>query len=180
MSGTWGRRPLASGAMASLAIAGVALTSAQHGEPRSGTLDEHPQIQYALRPTTDRVTALNQSLAQSGRSLKKDARTGYLLPVLEALGVPVESQLLVFSKTGVQRAYTGPQHPRALFFNESVAVAYVPGAPVIELAAHAAQQAGGFYTIDQAAAAPAFVRRPSSRAGQWPASTLNVPGLIPP
>ena len=178
MSGTWSRRLLASGAMASLAIAGVALTSAQHGEPRSGTLNEHPGIQYALRPTTDRVTALNQSLAQNGRSLKKDARTGYLLPVLEALGVPVESQLLVFSKTGVQRAYTGPQHPRALYFNESVAVAYVPGAPVIELAAHDAQQAVVFYTVDQAAAAPAFVRRTSCLTCHVSASTLNVPGLI--
>jgi hypothetical protein len=164
--------------MASLAIAGVALTSAQHGEPRSGTLDEHPGIQYALRPTTDRVAALNQSLAQSGRALRRDARTGYLLPVLEALGVPVESQMLVFSKTGVQRAYTSPQTPRALFFNESVAVAYVPGAPVIELAAHDAQQAVVFYTVDQAAAAPAFVRRTSCLTCHVSASTLNVPGLI--
>ena len=52
--------------MAGMAIAGVALTSAQHGEPRSGPLDEHPGIQYALRPTTDRVTALNQSLDNAG------------------------------------------------------------------------------------------------------------------
>jgi hypothetical protein len=164
--------------MASLAIASVALTSAQHGEPRSGTLDEHPGIQYALRPTTDRVAALNQSLAQSGRSLRRDARTGYLLPVLEALDVPMESQMLVFSKTGVQRAYTSPRTPRALFFNESVAIAYVPGAPVIELAAHDAQQAVVFYTVDQAAAAPAFVRRTSCLTCHVSASTLNVPGLI--
>jgi hypothetical protein len=164
--------------MASLAIAGVVLTSAQHHEPWAGTLDEHPGIQYALRPTTDRVAALNQSLAQSGRSLKRDARTGYLLPVLEALGVPVESQLLVFSKTGVQRAYTGPRNPRALFFNESVAVAYVPGAPVIELAAHDAQQAVVFYTVDQADAAPVFARRTSCLTCHISASTLNVPGMI--
>ena len=55
---------------------------------------------------------------------------------LEALGVPVESQLLVFSKTGVQRALTSPHNPRALFYDESVVVGYVPGAPALEIAAH--------------------------------------------
>src|SRR5439155_17806845 len=123
--------------------------------------DEHPRIQYALRPTSDRVAKLNQALTESGPSLHRDARTGYLLPVLEALGVPIESQLLVFSKTGVQRDYTSPRNPRALFFDESVVVAYVPGAPAIELAAHDPQQGVVFYTLDQAAAAPVLTRQTS-------------------
>jgi hypothetical protein len=178
MSATWSRRLLPSGALLSMAIANIALTSGQRQEPWAGVLDEHPGIQYATRPTTDRVAKLNQALTQSGRLLQRDARTGYLLPVLEALGVPVESQLLVFSKTGVQRAYTSPQNPRALFFNESVVVGYVPGAPVIELAVHDPQQAVVFYTIDQAAAAPAFVRRTSCLTCHVSASTLNVPGMI--
>ena len=62
-----------------------------------------------------------------------DARTGYLLSLFDALGVAPESQLLVFSKTGVQRAYTGPRTPRALYFDESVAIGYAPGAPQIEI-----------------------------------------------
>ena len=33
--------------------------------------------------------------------------------VLDALHVPVESQMLVMSKTGVQGLYTGPANPRA-------------------------------------------------------------------
>ena len=169
---------LVSGAALGAAIASVAVTSSQGRQPWAGVLEEHPEIQYASRPTTDRVARLNQSLAQRGRSLQRDARTGYLLPVLEALGVPVESQLLVFSKTGVQRAYTSPHNPRAVFFNESVAVAYVPGAPVIELAAHDAQQGVVFYIVDQTAAAPAFLRRTSCLTCHVSASTLIVPGMI--
>src|SRR4029453_15606964 len=104
--------------------------------------------------------------------------TGYLLSILEALGVPVESQLLVFSKTGVQRAYTGPLNPRAIFFTESFVVGYVPGAPVIELAAPDRQQGVVFYTLDQAAVAPVFTRQTTCLACHVSASTLDVPGMI--
>src|SRR5258707_107365 len=154
MHGTWRGRLLASVAALSMAIAGSALMSGQKPEPWQGVLDEHPAIQYAIRPTTDRVAKLNEALIRGGRSLQRDPRTSYLRPVLEALGVPAESQLLVFSKTGVQRAHTGPRNPRALFFDESVVVGYVPGAPVIELAAHDPQQGVVFYTLDQAGAPP--------------------------
>src|SRR5882757_10687142 len=98
MHGTWRGRLLANVAALSMAFAGSALMSGQKPEPWPGVLDEHPSIQYAIRPTTDRVAKLNQALAQREQSLQRDTRTGYLLPVLEALGVPVESQLLVFSK----------------------------------------------------------------------------------
>src|SRR3977135_1671256 len=149
MHGTWRGRLLAGRAGLLMATPGSALMSGQKPEPWPGVLDEHPSIQYAIRPTTDRVAKLNQALAEGRRSLQRVSRTGYLLPVLEVLGVPAESQLLVFSKTGVQRAYTGPHSPRAIFFNESVVVAYVPGAPVIELAAHDPQQGGLIYSPTQ-------------------------------
>jgi hypothetical protein len=100
------------------------------------------------------------------------------MSVLDALGVPVESQLLVFSKTGVQRAYTSPHNPRALFYNEAVVVGYVPGAPLIEIASVDPQQATIFYTVDQAAPAPVFVRGRSCLSCHVSASTLDVPGLI--
>jgi hypothetical protein len=144
----------------------------------AGVLDEHPAIQYASRPTADSVAKLSQSLSASGRSLQRDPQTGFLLPVLGALGVPVGSQLLVFSKTGVQRAYTSPGNPRALFFNESVAVGYVPGAPVLELAADDPQQGVVFYTVDQAESAPVFTRRTSCLSCHVSSSTLDVPGMI--
>ena len=170
--------PLAvSAAALGIALAGSISTSGQQHEEWAGVLDEHPQIAYATRPTNDRVAKLNRAL-QRGRPLHRDTRTGYLLSVLKALGVPVESQLLVFSKTGVQRAYTSPHTPRAIFFDESAVVAYVPGAPMIELAAHDPQQGVVFYTLEQGAAAPVLTRRTSCLTCHVSASTLNVPGII--
>jgi hypothetical protein len=156
---------------------GVRTSGQVHGG-WAGVLDEHPSIQYATRPTTDRVAALRRSLETGARSLRRDDQTGYLRPVLDALGVPVASQLLVFSKTGVQRAFTSPHIPRALYFDDSVAVGYVPGAPVIELAAHDPQQGVVFYTIEQASTTPVPTRQRSCLTCHVSASTLDVPGYI--
>ena len=57
-------------------------------------------------------------------------------------------------------------------------VGYVPGAPLIEIASLDPQQAVIFYTVDQAAPAPAFVRGRSCLSCHVSASTLDVPGLI--
>lgn len=73
---------------------------------RSPLPTQHPAIQYATRATTDRVARLGAAIAAGSRTLARDAGSGYLLPLLDALGVPAESQLLVFSKTAVQRHYT--------------------------------------------------------------------------
>ena len=164
-------------AAVTIALASRAM-SGQRQPASTGVLDEHPAIQYAMRPTTDRVAKLSQALTRGERTLVRDARTGFVLPVLQALGVPLESQLLVFSKTGVQSAYTGPRNPRAIFFDQSVVVAYVPGAPVIELAAHDPQQGVVFYTIDPSAAAPVPVRHVGCMSCHVTASTLEAPGII--
>jgi hypothetical protein len=131
-----------------------------------------------VAPAADRVARLNQALARHERSLRRDPRTGYLVSVLDALGVPAESQLLVFSKTGVQRAYTSPRTPRALYFDQSVAVGYVPGAPEIEVAAHDPLQGVVFYTLDQTSDAPSFTRQTSCLGCHVSAGTLGVPGMI--
>jgi hypothetical protein len=153
---------------------------AQVRSPFPGTLDEHPAIRYADRPAADRVARLNEELAAGRRPLVPDARTAYLLPVLQALEIPVESQLLVFSKTGLQRAHTGPANPRALYYNGSVVVGYIPGAAALEIASHDPQQGVMFYTVEQAASpgTARFSRRTNCLTCHISASTLEVPGFI--
>jgi hypothetical protein len=124
------------------------------------------------------VAALSAVLAQNPNAVARDPATGYLRGVLSALGVPQESQLLVFSKTGVQSSYTSPRSPRALFFDQSVAIGYNPGAPLLEIAAHDPQQGVVFYTIDQAAATPVLTKRTSCLTCHVSATTLYVPGMI--
>jgi hypothetical protein len=87
--------------------------------------------------------------------------------------------VLVFSKSGIQRAFTSPENPRALYYNPSVVVGYIPGAPVLEIAAQDPQQGTVFYTLDQGAASePRFVRGSTCLTCHVSASTLDVPGPI--
>jgi L-asparaginase type II len=152
----------------------------QGQSPFPGTLDEHPAIRYADRPPTDRVARLNQEIVTGRQTLVPDPRTGYLLPVLKALDIPVASQLLVFSKTGLQRAHTGPQNPRALYYNGSVVVGYIPGAAALEVAALDPQQGVMFYTVEQAASegTARFSRRTNCLTCHISAVTQEVPGFI--
>lgn len=65
---------------------------------------EHPSIDYADRPVTDPVAELNRKVQEGAVELKFDPSQGYLRSVLKALNVPIESQVVVFSKTSVSSA----------------------------------------------------------------------------
>src|SRR5437773_11773550 len=106
MSGTWRAPMMAAVLLLGLTIAYDAIVSGNQTPQWGGVFHEHPAIQYATRPTTDRVARLQEALTRGAQSLQRDPKTGYLRSILTALGLSVESQLLVFSKTGVQRAYT--------------------------------------------------------------------------
>jgi hypothetical protein len=142
-------------------------------------LDEHPAIDYATRPTRDRVAVLSRAIAGSNVMVPYHERSGYLLAVLEALKIPVESQLLVFSKTGIQGAVTGPENPRAIFFNDSVAVGFIPGARMLEVAAHDPEQGVQFYVIDQTRRDRMVITRQTTCVTcHISSSTLDVPGML--
>lgn len=168
--------------VAAVAVGTVASGAAQAPTGRTawaGMLDEHPAIAYQSRPPDDRVARLNRTLSYGSRTLAHDARRGYLPAVLEALGLSPESQLLIFSKSGLQRDHTGPETPRALYFDDAVTVGYVAGAPTLELAAHDPQQGVMFYTLAQAPTGrPTFVRQTGCLTCHVSAATLDVPGLI--
>lgn len=145
-----------------------------------GVLDEHPAIEYATRPVHDAVARLNDALEHGAASLAFDGeRGGYLPAVLAALRVPVESQMLVLSRTGVQRQFTRPSNPRALYYNDQVAVGYIRGSPFLELAAHDPEQGVVFYTLDQRAAErPAFSHQTSCLQCHVASGTVEVPGFL--
>jgi hypothetical protein len=171
------------GVLVALALGGLlpftGLWAQQSGEPYPGLLDEHPAIQYDIRPVHDRVAQLDAELRRGTRTLKAEGQGRYLRAVLDALQVPAASQLLVFSKTGIQGSLTGPRTPRALYYDAEVVVGYIPGARALELAAHDPEQGVVFYTLDQAsAAAPTFERRTNCVTCHVSGSTLEVPGML--
>ncbi len=140
---------------------------------------DHPAISYSAAPTSDPVSALNGKLESGAASLKYEESTGYLRSVLGALGVPIESQMLVFSQTSLQASQIRMQNPRAVYFTDSVAVGYVRGGAILEVAAQDPRQGVLFYEVSQSPTTPPrFKRNNECLACHLSWETLGVPGLM--
>jgi hypothetical protein len=105
-------------------------------------------LAVTLAPGEDPVAALGHRIEQGAAQLRFDPVYGYLPSLLEALHVPVESQMAVFSKTSIQLLRIEPSNPRVLYFNDSVAVGWVSGG-FIELAAQDPALGMQYYTLQQ-------------------------------
>jgi len=107
----------------------------------------------------DPVALLQKRIDRGEVHLRYAAGRGYLQSVLKELAVPVSSQSLAFSKTSLQSDRISPATPRAIYFNDDVYVAWIPDAPMIELASTDPRYGTMFYTLAQSEAkAPAFQR----------------------
>jgi hypothetical protein len=94
------------------------------------------------------VAELDRKVREGKVDLKFDGAQGYLRALLAALDIPIESQMVVYSKTSVQALRIDPHNPRTLFFNDSVIVGWVRGG-FIEIAVQDPQKGILFYTVDQ-------------------------------
>lgn len=141
---------------------------------------DHPAIRYRDVGQRNAIARLQAQLATDKIRLAYDTTSGYLSAVLKALDIPVSSQVLVFSKTSFQSGRIYPHSPRALYFNDSVAVGHVRGGDVLELTATDPDAGVVFFTLDQTHHfRPAIIRR-DDECLQCHASprTLGVPGLV--
>ena len=98
--------------------------------------------------------------------------------MLEALHVPVESQLLVFSKTSFQAPKIGPKNPRAIYFGDTLAVGWVRGGEVLEFVGQDPTQGSVFYTMAQANDKPVFERNDACVSCHASEATHYVPGMF--
>lgn len=136
-------------------------------------------MKYSQTPATGPVARLQAELEAGRASLRRDDRLGYLPGLLEALAVPASSQMLVFSKTSLQRERISPSNPRAVFFNDDVYVGYIPGAPLLEISEADPQLGGVFYTLEQDPdRKPRLVRVDNCLECHASARTLGVPGHL--
>jgi len=165
--------------MAVVAIAAAA-GFAELNDRLSPPLD-HPAIEYfnyLKHPPQDVVAGLKRQIEDGKVQLQFDGDKGYLPAVLQALNVPIESQMAVFSKTSLQESRIEPSNPRTIFFNDSVAVAWMHGG-FIELAALDPQQGVIFYTLEQQfVPQPSFTRRDDCLRCHRSDFSLGVPGMI--
>jgi hypothetical protein len=153
----------------------VASTAAQRLP--AALLRNHPAIAYERAPVSDPVAQLNARLRAGEVTLESRGQTGYLESLLTALHIPVESQVLVFSKTSFQAPRINPKNPRAIFFNDTVSVGWVRGGPVLELIAQDPTRGAIFYTLEQTqTGVPRFERNDACISCHTSDATQNVPG----
>jgi hypothetical protein len=103
----------------------------------------------AEKSPSDPVTDLRTKLSSGEVTLQFNAERGYLASLLENLKIRVSSQTLVFSKTSLQSERISPEAPRALYFNDEVYVAWVPGTSAIEIMSVDPQKGAVFYMLGQ-------------------------------
>jgi len=141
---------------------------------------DHPAIQYDKQPPNDPVGRLAKKI-ESGQ-VKLDYAPngwGYLPALLKQLDVPVDSQVLVFSKGSIQVEHISPRTPRAIYFNDDVAVGYVQNGDALEFTGLDPIRGVYLYTLDAPKAAKVeFGRRQDCMRCHEGPPTLAVPGLM--
>jgi len=115
---------------------------------RGDDFDRAP-IRYSESKPANVITRLQAQLDSNQVKLKFTDDHGYLPAVLKELKVPVSSQMLVFSKTSLQRDRISPRTPRALFFNDEVHVGFCRLGEVMEVAVADPKLGTVFYTLPQ-------------------------------
>ena len=108
--------------------------------------EEEPHLYWSAE-LTDTCTAVDKALVAGQLKLTLDDSRTMAGEVLAALKVPVESQVLVFSKTSLQKDRISPATPRALYFNDECYVGWVPGG-MMEFAGMDPQLGPVFYSLD--------------------------------
>jgi hypothetical protein len=151
---------------------------AQRGGLFMGSVDD-PAIAYSTAPVSNVVDDLNRRLQDGSLELTFEGRSGYLKSLVEALRLPTDSQLLVFSKGSLQARLINPSNPRALFFTDRVVLGWVRDAELIEVAAHDARLGVVFYSLEQRPVPRPVLKREFKCLGcHITGDTLGVPGLF--
>lgn len=110
---------------------------------------ERDPINYSTATPRNAITQLEERLAAGKATLEYESEHGYLRSLLRALDIPESSQMLVFSKSSLQRDRISPKTPRAIYFNDDVMVGFCYRGRVIELSAPDDVVGTAFYTVDQ-------------------------------
>lgn len=143
-----------------LATFSLLVTLLVHRETRASDDFEQPPIEYSKSEPCNSVSQLQEKIDRGDQHLDYDADRGYLPSLLKLLDVPVESQMLVFSKTSLQLRRISPRTPRAIYFNDEVYVGYCQSGDVLEVSSTDPKLGTVFYTLDQREKSkPRFIRQ---------------------
>jgi len=142
---------------------------------------EEPPHNYWTARAADPATELHRKLERQEVTLAADADPKtFLRAYLDALQVPVSSQVLVFSKSSLQRTVVHGRNPRAMYFNEDTYIGWMPGG-LIEVTGIDPVLGGVFYIFkvpDKKETVPVFERRERCLGCHAGGPTSFLPGLM--
>lgn len=143
-------------------------------------LYEQEPFNYSASAPQDGMSLLEKQISSGELKLGSTERE-VIEALLRRLQIPVESQLLVFSRTSFQREQIRPEHPRALYFNDHCYVGWVPGG-LVEITTLDPVLGPIFYTFAPAAAqtnaARHFVRETDCLRCHGGTFIRGIPGLV--
>jgi len=117
---------------------------------RATELFEQPPMNYSASQPQDAIARLQARLADGTAILGGHDRE-IISGLLRELHVPLESQVLVFSKTSLQRQRITPEQPRAIYFSDDCYVGWVPSG-LMEITTIDPRLGPVFYSLDPSVA----------------------------
>lgn len=142
---------------------------------------EAKPIDYWTRTSDDRLAQLQRRLEAGEVSFKAPTPQEALRKLLNLLEVPVESQILVYSKTSAQNSRISPETPRAIYFSDNCYVGWVQHGS-IEVIAFDEHLGAVLYLVDitrtNEQGNPPFERPQSCLNCHQRSSTSDVPGTL--
>jgi hypothetical protein len=146
----------------------------------SGEEFEQEPIRYSKSQPQNRVSRLMDEIDAGTKTLDYEDSRGYLRTLLAALEVPVSSQMLVYSKTSLQRDRIAPPTPRAIYFSDEVYVGFCQNGEMLEISTADPQLGAVFYTLDQEASQRPNLRRQTDNCliCHGSSQTKDIPGHV--
>ena len=140
---------------------------------------DDPVHAYWTKPLHDPFTSFLKELKAGTVKLDRSSELAFVKSLLRALNISEHSQMLVFSTTSLQLRFISQRNPRAVFFNQSIYLGYIPGGR-IEIISLDPELGGIFYIFDIPKENRPIAPDRSDKCMHChaKASIGNVPGLV--
>lgn len=168
---------LSIGLLGILSVEGLAQ---EKPDPNAWADRQRPEHDYWNRTPQDPFTRFTEELAAGKHTLDTSGGdVAYLTSLLNALEIPISSQMLVFSTTSLQLRFISPENPRALYFNEDTYIGFIPGGR-IEVISMDPELGAIFYIFDlpKTGGHPELDRSRRCMNCHSGTETRRVPGIV--
>ena len=142
---------------------------------------DQPPISYSSTEPRDPLAKIKKRIEAGEKLFKPGTGPEMLAQMLKLLDVPVESQVLVYSKTSAQNAKISPERPRAVYFSDEAYVGWVQNGN-LEVTTFDPKLGAIFYLVDiselAAGEQPKFNRNANCLTCHAGGPTREVPGPL--